>query len=132
MCGPFLYARMGHRLRPLLRMNARFLLIASAAALFAACTDETPRAPTASGATCEEHADCETPMSYLMRSVCPFTSMCVEGRCAVVCPMVGDDPLPGSDGVACEADRDCTCDEYAADDMGRCACVDGRCVAIVE
>lgn len=38
------------------------------------------------GAACTEDAECVTPMSYLIRSVCPYTSKCIEGSCAVVCP----------------------------------------------
>ncbi len=38
------------------------------------------------GAACETDSECVTPMSYLTRSSCPFTSQCIEGECAVVCP----------------------------------------------
>lgn len=43
------------------------------------------------GATCTDDSQCVTPGTYLMQSVCPFTSKCVEGSCAVVCPT--DDKL---------------------------------------
>jgi hypothetical protein len=36
--------------------------------------------------SCSSDDDCETPMDYLIRSSCPFTSKCLEGRCAVICP----------------------------------------------
>lgn len=36
--------------------------------------------------TCSEERDCITPDSYLLRSSCPYTSKCLEGRCTVVCP----------------------------------------------
>jgi hypothetical protein len=46
------------------------------------------------GAACTDDAECVTPGTYLMQSVCPFTSKCLEGSCAVVCPT--DDKLtPG-------------------------------------
>lgn len=46
------------------------------------------------GAACTDDAECVTPMSYLTRSSCPFTSKCISGSCAVVCPT--DDKLtPG-------------------------------------
>jgi tryptophan-rich sensory protein len=35
---------------------------------------------------CVIDADCTTPMEYAIRSNCPYTSLCVEDRCAVVCP----------------------------------------------
>lgn len=38
------------------------------------------------GAACTDDTECITPMSYLARSSCPFTSKCLEGSCAVVCP----------------------------------------------
>lgn len=53
--------------------------------------------------TCSQDSDCETPMDYLVRSSCPFTSKCLEGRCTVVCPepfiLVGND----SDEHGCKA-----------------------------
>jgi len=38
--------------------------------------------------TCKQDADCETPMEYLVQSRCPFTSLCLENKCTVVCPDV--------------------------------------------
>lgn len=35
---------------------------------------------------CSSNNDCATPPEYLMRSSCPFTSLCLENKCAVVCP----------------------------------------------
>jgi translocator protein len=37
-------------------------------------------------AFCMIDKDCETPGSYLMRSSCPYTSLCLDDRCTVVCP----------------------------------------------
>ena len=36
--------------------------------------------------SCVEDRDCETPMEYCIQSRCPFTSLCLAERCAVVCP----------------------------------------------
>lgn len=36
--------------------------------------------------SCKENAQCETPMEYLVQSRCPFTSLCLENKCTVVCP----------------------------------------------
>ncbi len=35
---------------------------------------------------CATDDDCETPEDYLIRSSCPYTSICLEGVCTVVCP----------------------------------------------
>lgn len=49
---------------------------------------------------CNVDADCVTPPEYMLRSSCPFTSICVENRCNVVCPTrLGD---AGADGGASE------------------------------
>ncbi len=87
------------------------------------------------GAACTSHEDCQTPMDYLVRSICPYSSRCIDNHCAVVCPMFDRtvDPQTGyTQGVACEEDTDCVCDEYAAGDRGHCACVDRKCVAVVK
>jgi uncharacterized protein len=36
--------------------------------------------------SCQEDIECKTPGEYLIRSSCPFTSKCIGGKCAVVCP----------------------------------------------
>ncbi|MCU0679403.1 MAG: hypothetical protein MUC28_03085 [Planctomycetes bacterium] len=36
--------------------------------------------------TCARHEDCQTPFEYLVQSRCPFTSLCLNGLCSVVCP----------------------------------------------
>ena len=36
--------------------------------------------------TCVNDSDCQTPVEYLVQSRCPFTSLCLNGRCAVICP----------------------------------------------
>ncbi len=35
---------------------------------------------------CVKNSDCETPDEYQVLSSCPFTSICLENKCAVVCP----------------------------------------------
>lgn len=39
------------------------------------------------GEACTRASECETPGEYLIQSRCPFTSLCLENRCAVVCPV---------------------------------------------
>lgn len=36
--------------------------------------------------SCTSDADCVLPMDYAIRSVCPYTSRCIENKCTVVCP----------------------------------------------
>jgi putative hemolysin len=43
---------------------------------------------------CENDGECKTPESYLVRSNCPYSSKCIAGRCAVVCPLKNDSTLP--------------------------------------
>ncbi len=38
------------------------------------------------GANCRKSEECQTPMQYQLRSNCPYTSICLKGQCAVVCP----------------------------------------------
>jgi len=35
---------------------------------------------------CKEHEECITSAEYLVRSNCPYTSLCLEKKCRVVCP----------------------------------------------
>jgi hypothetical protein len=35
---------------------------------------------------CVKNSDCETPMEYLIQSRCPFVSICLKHKCAVICP----------------------------------------------
>jgi translocator protein len=41
------------------------------------------------GESCRKSEECETPFEYMAMSRCPFTSVCIEGSCAVVCPNPG-------------------------------------------
>ncbi len=36
--------------------------------------------------SCTESKACETPGNYLVQSRCPFVSLCIKNKCAVVCP----------------------------------------------
>ena len=84
------------------------------------------------GMACTTNEDCQTPMSYLIRSSCPFTSLCLQNKCAVGCPIIGNDPTPGDlKGMACSDDGDCDCSRYAAGDMKQCSCTDKGCYAVV-
>lgn len=82
------------------------------------------------GESCTSHDDCVTPLDYLVRSSCPFVSMCVDGKCAVTCPARHDN-IPGG-GIACQADIDCTCDGNAAGVGADCRCIDGQCAGVVK
>lgn len=86
------------------------------------------------GAACNADADCQTPMSFLTRSSCPFGSQCINSKCAVVCPMMNQDLNPqvrDSHAVTCAKDADCDCRNYIAEGTGDCRCVQEACVAVV-
>lgn len=44
--------------------------------------------------SCNVDADCVTPETYLIRSICPYTSKCLQNQCAVVCPEPFMNPQP--------------------------------------
>jgi eight-cysteine-cluster-containing protein len=48
------------------------------------CSDYTIAKTT--NESCTKDSDCTTPGEYLMMSHCPYTSKCVNEKCAVVCP----------------------------------------------
>lgn len=86
------------------------------------------------GAACTSDSECQTPMDYLVRSSCPFTSQCIDNACAVVCPMLEDDQTPQLSEhrpARCSVDSDCDCGAYAATDATACTCVSNECVAVV-
>ena len=38
------------------------------------------------GKSCSVNSDCKLPMSYAMRSSCPYEMKCVDDKCTVICP----------------------------------------------
>lgn len=94
------------------------------------------------GMSCQVHADCQTPVKYLVMSNCPHYSLCVENKCAVVCLRVLNsaedqnhptvvDPNYFSPPVNCSTSIDCV--ERCTEGFGSsCACVEGNCYYIVE
>ncbi len=36
--------------------------------------------------SCKKSYECKTPAEYLIRSNCPYTSLCIKNKCNVVCP----------------------------------------------
>jgi regulatory protein YycI of two-component signal transduction system YycFG len=37
--------------------------------------------------SCKKSIECKTPPEYLVRSNCPYTSMCINKKCNVICPV---------------------------------------------
>jgi putative hemolysin len=57
--------------------------------------------------TCLIDNDCTTPMNYLIRSNCPYTTKCLKGQCTVVCPIFDGEKYPDV--------KDCSsCPQYVA------------------
>jgi hypothetical protein len=44
------------------------------------------RVEKTTAAACAHDFDCATPGEYLAQNRCPFTSTCLQGKCAVICP----------------------------------------------
>jgi len=86
------------------------------------------------GEDCVIDTDCKTPMSYLVRSNCPFESRCIENKCNVVC--IG--PYPNKEAelnviAQCNKNTDCNCSTfYSGNDLTKCTCLKGLCAAIVS
>ncbi len=61
--------------------------------------EKIDRAPeNTADVSCATDDDCETPMEYLIRSDCPYSSKCIEGRCEIVCR------FPESDGTGASSE----------------------------
>ncbi|MDD4628452.1 MAG: hypothetical protein PHE68_03610 [Candidatus Peribacteraceae bacterium] len=122
-------------------MHFRLPLVVLCTVILAGCAQKQPAVPTAGsssssasdgnvGAACTSHEECKTPMKYLLRSNCPFDSACVDGLCAVVCPMPSEGgwKVPSS----CGADADCDCRSFVARDLENCRCIGGACMAVMK
>lgn len=85
------------------------------------------------GTSCTAHEDCVVPPEYLLRSSCAYMAQCIQGRCAVTCPMMvhaQNAAVSRSYFVGCKYKDHCACDSYPASDLKHCACVDGMCMAV--
>ncbi len=93
-----------------------------------------PVVPTTTvGEQCSTDEECETPMDYLIRSICPFQSKCVEGTCVVVCiDRYNTEKGELRKDPQCASDDECNCKNfYGAEDIEACKCIDTICTAIV-
>jgi len=76
------------------------------------------------GAACTSDLECQTPMSYLIQSNCPYGSKCVDNECRVVCSFFPDQEAAD----ACQTDADCAlCNETYPRAGATCRCLDNRC-----
>lgn len=66
--------------------------------------------------TCKVDKDCETPMNYLLRSSCPYTTKCIDDKCTVVCPVFDGEKYP--DVTACTMDAKICSDGSAVGRIG--------------
>lgn len=84
---------------------------------------------------CQVASDCPIPMEYAIRSNCPFSSMCENNSCVVVCPVwqyVTNSVNKVSYQVACQKPEDCDCQAWDKENKYRCTCLDKQCVSVVE
>lgn len=87
------------------------------------------------GLECRAHSDCPTPISYAIQSNCPYQGVCIDNKCAVVCPMLESIPVETeltSEQITCESDSECDCVSWDSEEQYSCNCVNGGCVAVVE
>lgn len=114
-------------------------LVILLAILISGCTGESdtniPAGKSPDKSACKIDSDCQTPVSYLMRSICPYGSKCIDNKCEVVCAMYthAQDPnISESYPAKCEKDTDCDCKSYLPKDLDSCSCLDARCYAVVR
>ncbi|MFC2163318.1 hypothetical protein ACFLRF_06510, partial [Candidatus Altiarchaeota archaeon] len=85
--------------------------------------------------SCDDNVECKLPMSYAIRSSCPFSAVCDEGKCVVACQMYEHDVNPRvskSYPVECKADGECDCVGIISEkELKRCSCIKGVCSAVV-
>jgi hypothetical protein len=83
---------------------------------FAACPDALNYTiAETTNESCVKDSDCETPFEYLIRSNCPYTSLCLSGKCNVICPNYDGRVLPGeNDTEAGKVKNYCSAKQKAA------------------
>lgn len=78
------------------------------------------------GEICTDETGCKTPAEYLVRSSCPFDSICLDSKCKAVCRWETEE-------TKCNIDTECNCSSfYVGNDLKTCSCVKGFCTAIVS
>jgi len=86
------------------------------------------------GQNCDSAQDCPLPGSYAVRSDCPYSTACRQGRCVIICPLRQYGPAINSGAnhqTACQAASDCDCSLWTGGGDYRCACFDGQCAAVI-
>ncbi len=84
------------------------------------------------GSSCTSADECMLPMEFAIQSNCPFASVCIDSKCAVVCPLYAHDPNPEiseSYAKACEKNDDCDCAERNGRSL-ECLCHGNKCVSV--
>jgi hypothetical protein len=84
------------------------------------------------GKMCKVDTDCITPADYLIQSNCPFSSLCIDSVCKVVCPLYpySENPSPlESYTVQCNSNADCDCSERGERTL-ECKCSNGICYSV--
>lgn len=86
------------------------------------------------GVQCTESSECPLPMMFAIQSNCPYQSACIDGACAVVCPVLEQPPVVEesvSYQVSCSDSSECDCSAWDTENQYPCECVDGQCSAVV-
>jgi len=85
--------------------------------------------------SCTNSSECMLPMEYAIRSNCPFGTACIEGSCAIICPIWEHSPNPEesiSYQVECTENSECDCSSWDFENNYPCECLEGQCASIVE
>ena len=83
---------------------------------------------------CRASTDCPMAIDYAILSNCPYSSACVDGNCAVVCPVwehSSNLEKTSSYNINCTNNSDCDCSGWDGNNRYDCICVDGRCASLV-
>lgn len=87
------------------------------------------------GSACTESSECPLPMMFAIQSNCPYQSACIDGACAVVCP-VWERSSAVEEGVSyqvsCSENSECDCLAWDGENQYPCECVDGQCASVVS
>lgn len=110
--------------------HIRLLLVSIMVVLVACSAQDAPVQQR-----CSTNVDCLVPVDYAIRSHCPYEGVCINSSCEVACfqtKYVPDILVDEKQQVTCESAAECDCNHYDNIDFKYCACLAGRCAAVVD
>ncbi len=70
--------------------------------------------------SCLSDSDCKLPGEFIIQSNCPFSSVCINSKCAVICPLFEK---------TCSTNSDCDCSQRGSKTV-ECLCLKNECVSV--